>query len=57
MFLFGAETWVVTPHIGQALGGSQDQVERRMMGRLPQLRLNGRWEYTSAESEIAEAKV
>ena len=35
VLLFGAETWVVTPHMGWVLGGSQDQVARKLMGRLP----------------------
>ena len=28
VLLFGAETWVVTPHMGRVLGGFQDQVAR-----------------------------
>ena len=28
VFIFGEETWVVTPHMGQVLGGSEDQVVR-----------------------------
>ena len=35
MLIFGAETWVVTPRIGKALGVFQAQVERRLTGWLP----------------------
>ena len=35
VLLFGAETLVVTPHMGTALGGFQTQVERRLTGQLP----------------------
>ena len=34
VLIFGAETWVVTPHMGRVLGGFQDQVARRLKGRL-----------------------
>ena len=27
VLIFGSETWVVTPHIGRAQGGFQDQVK------------------------------
>ena len=30
VLLFCAETWVVTPYVGQVLGGFQDQVVRRL---------------------------
>ena len=30
VLFFGAENWVVTPHIGKALGGFQTQVARRL---------------------------
>ena len=49
VLLFGADTWVVTPHMGWVLGGFQYQVARRLRGRLPLRRLEGRWGYTLAE--------
>ena len=30
VLIFGAETWVVNPRMGRALGGFQDQVARKM---------------------------
>ena len=35
LLLFEAEIWVVTPCIGGVLGEFQDQVARRLTGRLP----------------------
>ena len=35
VLLFGAETWVVTPCMGKALGGFQTQVARQLSGKLP----------------------
>ena len=52
VLLFGAEMWVVTPCMVRVLGGFQYRVARRMMGRLPQRKSDGRWEYNSAEAEI-----
>ena len=49
MLLLGAEMWVVTPPMVQAMGDFQDQVVRQMTGWLPQRRLYGIWEYTSVE--------
>ena len=48
MLLFGVDMWVVTPPMGRVLGGFQDQVARRLMGRLPQRRSDRIWDYTSA---------
>ena len=36
VLFFGSETWVVTLHMRRALGRFQDQVARRLTGRLPQ---------------------
>ena len=55
MLLFGAETWVVTPRMGRVLGGFQDQVERRLTGRLPRRRNYEKWDYTSAAAAREEA--
>ena len=43
VLLFGSETWVVTPHMGKALGGFQSQVVRWMTGRLPWRTPDGKW--------------
>ena len=51
VLLSGAETWVVTPCTGRVLGGLQDEVARRLTGRLPRRRSDGRWEYTLEEAE------
>ena len=42
VLIFCAETWVVNPRMGEVLGGFQDQVARRMMGRLSWQRLDRR---------------
>ena len=55
VMLFGSETWVVTPCTGRYLGGFQDQVERRLMGRLLQQRPDGKWAYTLSEKARGEA--
>ena len=41
--------------MGQVLGGFQYQVVQQLPGRLPQWRLDGKWEYTLAEVARAEA--
>ena len=46
VLIFSADMWVVTPHMVRVLGGFQYQVERRLMGRIPWWRLDGKWEYT-----------
>ena len=48
VMLFGAETWVVNPHTGKALGGFQNQVARWLTGQLPRRKTDGKWRYTSA---------
>ena len=35
MLIFVSETWVFTPGMGRVLGGLQDQVARRLTGRIP----------------------
>ena len=49
------ETWVVTPCMGQALGGFQDQVKWQLTERLPWQRGYGKWEHTVAEAAREEA--
>ena len=44
VFLFNAESWVVTPHMVRYLRVFQYQVEKRLVWRLPWQSLNGRWE-------------
>ena len=46
MLFFGLGTRVVAPRMVKALGGFQDQVERRLTGRLLQKKLDGKWTYT-----------
>ena len=48
VMLFGAETWVVTPRMGTALGGFHTQVARRLTGQLPRRTTYRMWKYTSA---------
>ena len=47
VLLFGADIWVVTPRMGRVLGGFQDQVVRRLTGRLLWQKTEGKWDYTS----------
>ena len=55
VLLFGAETGVVTPHMGQVLGVFQDQVAQRLTGRIPRRWVYRKWWYTLAETERVEA--
>ena len=55
VLIFGAETWVVTPCMGQILGGFQYQVVRRLTGRLPRRWTDSKWEYTLAAVAREEA--
>ena len=48
VLIFGSETWVVNPCKVKALGGSQDQVARRLTGKLPRRTLYGKCTYTLA---------
>ena len=43
VLLSGLETWVVTPRMGKAPGGFQDQGERRLTVRIPQRTTDGKW--------------
>ena len=51
VLLFGAETWLVTHCMGQVLGVSS---ARQLTGQLMWRRAEGNWEYTLAETAIAE---
>ena len=48
VLLFVADTWLVTPRMGMALGGFHTQVAIRLTVQLPQRTTNGTWKYTSA---------
>ena len=54
VLLFGAEMWVVTPHMRRFLGGFQDKVARRLMRRMKHRSLGRRWEYTLSEAAREE---
>ena len=47
VLLFGADTWVVTPHMGTAFGGFQTQLSRHLTGQIQQRTKDGTWKYTS----------
>ena len=55
VLLFGAENWVVTPRMGNALEGFQIQVAISLTGRLPWRTPDGRWRYTLAAVAREEA--
>ena len=55
VLLFGSETWVITPCMGRALRGFQDQVSRQLTGRLPWQKPNRKWKYTSEATSREEA--
>ena len=55
VLIFGAETWVVTPHTSKALGGFQTQVARRLTGRLPRRIPDRKWRYKLVEAAKEEA--
>ena len=55
ILIFVLETWVFTPRMGKALGGSQTQVVRRMTGRIPRRKTDNKWRYTSATTAREEA--
>ena len=48
VLLFGAEPWVVTPHMGKSLGGFQTKVARRLNGKILRRAADGKWRYTLA---------
>ena len=57
ILLFGAETWVVTPHIGQLLRGFHHRVERRILGKQPRQREERNWEYPPTGEIYTGSKV
>ena len=45
VLMFGAETWLLTPRMEQALDSFQHGAARRITGRQPRRRGDGRWAY------------
>ena len=56
VLLFGAETWVVTPLMGRVLVGFQDQLARRLTGRISRRWEDGKWEYTSVATSREDVR-
>ena len=55
VLLFGAETWVVTPKMEQALSGFLHWAARPLTGRQARRANNGYWYYPSLEGAMREA--
>ena len=55
VLLFVSYTWVVTPGMLIFMGFFQDQVARRLTGRLLQRKTDEKWEYTLAAMKREEA--
>ena len=55
VLLFISETWAVTPRMGRALGGFQDQVAIRLTGRLLWPKPDGKLKYTLVATARDEA--
>ena len=53
--LYRSETWVTTPHIGRAFGGSHHNVDRRLTVRKPRRGRYGRWLYPPLSEGMDEA--
>ena len=51
VIIFRAETWVGNLRMCRVLEGFQDQVARRLKGRLPPRREDRKWDYTLVEAE------
>ena len=54
VLLFGAEMWVVTPKMEQALSGFLHGAARRLTGRQARRGKNGAWHYPSLEGAMRE---
>ena len=57
VLLFRAEMWVLTRKMESALDSFQGRVARRLTGRQPSRRRDGRWFYPSLAGEMKEAGV
>ena len=55
VLLFGAETWVLTPRIKQALESFQHRAALWITGRKPQRRGDGHWTYPLLKEAMKEA--
>ena len=55
VLLSGLEIWAITPRMGKALWGFQDQVARKLTGWLPRRKADGKWKYTLAETARDDA--
>ena len=55
VLLFGAETWVLTPHMEKALDSFQSKVARKITGRQPWQRKDGIWVYPPLAGVMKEA--
>ena len=55
VLLFRAETWVLNPHMYQALRSFQHRVAQWLTGRYPRQRGERRWEYPLLAAVMAEA--
>ena len=53
--IFGAETWVMTPCIGQSLGGFHHRVAQQIRGSQPKWQVDNSWEYLPLNMAIQEA--
>ena len=54
VLIFGMETWVVTPHMGRALGIIHNRVDHRLTKRNPWRLRYGGWEYPLFEEVMEE---
>ena len=55
VLLFGAEIWVVSPMMEQALSAFIHWAARRLTGRQPRKGRDGMWHYPSLEGSMKEA--
>ena len=55
VLFFGLDTWVLTPHMGRALGSFQHGVASQIMGIQLKIQEEGDWEYPLMEAVMEEA--
>ena len=55
VLLFGTEAWVLNPRMEQALDSFQHGAARRITGRQPWRRGDGRWAYPTLKEAKREA--
>ena len=55
VFLFGAETWDLTPRMERYLGSFQYRVVRRITGKQPRRQVDGIWKYPFLAETLGEA--